>query len=176
MPIWDFDGTVSHEGLVIREYENNGYNDSDFYAVVWNEAEGKPQSIMFMTTRAGCGRANAAVDATPEVMAAYRRWEAASAAYQRFEHACRSSVDPTPGKVVRVVDGRGPKGHSGRWQGTIGRVFWRGANGFGTYYRNGYNRPEQAHNQRVGIQLPDGSKAFTALLNVQVVPDEALRA
>jgi hypothetical protein len=31
----------THQGLVLSMREMNGYDDSDFYALVWDEAQGK---------------------------------------------------------------------------------------------------------------------------------------
>jgi hypothetical protein len=31
-----YEGVESYKGCVLAEYENNGYHDSDFYAVVWD--------------------------------------------------------------------------------------------------------------------------------------------
>lgn len=41
----------SHHGLCLREFERNGYHDSDFFMIVWNPVERKPETIEFATTR-----------------------------------------------------------------------------------------------------------------------------
>ncbi len=58
-------GTV---GLVLSEREANYYDDSDFYATVWNLEKGEPQEVIWGTTRGAMGPShgyNCVVDATP---------------------------------------------------------------------------------------------------------------
>jgi hypothetical protein len=64
------------EGLCLHEYEVNGYDDSDFYMVVWDEEQCKPINKMFATTRGWsypCYGSSA--DATDEVRAKYDEWK-----------------------------------------------------------------------------------------------------
>src|SRR5215510_5788359 len=42
---------TTHEGLVLELREMNGYDDSDFYAVVWNDAKGEPERVEYASTR-----------------------------------------------------------------------------------------------------------------------------
>lgn len=72
---------TSHHGLCIKSYERNGYDDSDFFMIVWNEEAGKPETIEFASTRGWsypCYGSDA--DATPEIMAKYKAWEIQRAA------------------------------------------------------------------------------------------------
>lgn len=55
-------------GLVLDIYEHNGYDDSDFYALVWNEKEQKIDHVEYATTRGWSYPCNAWIDATPEVI------------------------------------------------------------------------------------------------------------
>lgn len=72
--IWLYD---THVGLCIREYEHNGYHDSDFFMVVWNAEKAAPETIEFASTRGWSYPClGSAVDATPEVLEAYWRWTA----------------------------------------------------------------------------------------------------
>lgn len=77
MAIVNFDGTKYAEGCVLSEREHNGYDDSDFYATYWDRKEEKVKTVMFATTRGGCGAAYAtSVDATDEIIelaAVYRK-------------------------------------------------------------------------------------------------------
>lgn len=41
----------SHQGLCLRDFERNGYHDSDFYMVVWNPEKHEPETILFASTR-----------------------------------------------------------------------------------------------------------------------------
>ena len=158
----------SHHGLVLGRFERNGYDDSDFYAIVWDPATSAPKSIEYATTRAWTYPCSATVDATPEVQAAYAAHCERVRIEEEARRAARQAADPTVGKDVIITAGRGPRGWSGPWIGQEARIYWRGANAFRTYYRNGYNRPESEHNQRLGLEFLDGRRAFTALLNVRV--------
>lgn len=60
-----------YHGRVLREWENNGYHDSDWYVLV-QEDDGTFRSFCYSTTRGGSAPANADVDATDEVKAAYK--------------------------------------------------------------------------------------------------------
>jgi len=159
----------THNGLCIRDYERNGYDDSDWYMIVWNAADNRPEEIQFASTRGWtypCYGSSA--DATPEVLAAYQEWEKAYAESQRRVREEAEARLPKVGRNVRVIKGRKlPKG-------TTGRVFWTGCNQFRTYYRNGYNQRNEF--ERLGIQLADGSKVFIAGANVEVVIPEAVSA
>lgn len=65
-----------YEGRVIREWEKNGYHDSDWYVLVM-EDDGTFNSFCYSTTRGGSAPASADVDATDEVLAAYAEHQAA---------------------------------------------------------------------------------------------------
>jgi len=58
---------ISYVGAVLETYERNGYDDSDFYAIVWDEAEQCTKSIEYASTRGWTYLNSAVVDATDEV-------------------------------------------------------------------------------------------------------------
>lgn len=65
----------THQGLCLREREMNGYDDSDFYMLVWNEEKGEPEEICFASTRGWTYPCCASrVDATEEVRAKHAAW------------------------------------------------------------------------------------------------------
>lgn len=73
---------LTNVGLCLRDYERNGYDDSDFHMIVWNPSTEAPEDICFASTRGWSYPCyGSSVDATPEVKAAYqaylRRQEAA---------------------------------------------------------------------------------------------------
>lgn len=152
---------VTYEGLVLKTYERNGRDDSDFLAIVWDLESNRPMHIEYATTRAWTYNNSAIVDATPEIQAKYEAWRKECEELNRIKQAALDAADPKVGKELVVTGG---KKHNGK----SGRCFWRGANGFRTYYKNGYNQPDQAHNQRVGIETAEGEKFYTDLLNVRV--------
>ena len=67
--------TPDYEGCVLDWYEHNGYDDSDWYAICWNEEKQTIDKVLFDTTRCACsGRAE--IDATPEVLRkVYHYWK-----------------------------------------------------------------------------------------------------
>lgn len=152
--LWLYD---THVGLCIKDYERNGYNDSDWYMVVWNTAENKPETIEFASTRGWSYPCyGSSPDATPEVLAAYEAWEKDYAEKMRREREAAEAKLPKVGRTVRVVKGRKlPKG-------TTGRVFWYGADMYASRY-------DVNPSPRIGIELETGEKVFTSGGNVEVV-------
>src|SRR4051812_33367012 len=61
----------SHKGLVLSTGEYNGYDDTDFYAVVWKEEKGNTERVTYASTRGWTYPNGATVDATDEVKAKY---------------------------------------------------------------------------------------------------------
>lgn len=65
----------SHHGLCLYETENNYYDDSDFFMVVWNPELKKTEKINFATTRAWTYPCYASKpDATKRVKTEYEAW------------------------------------------------------------------------------------------------------
>lgn len=146
-------GAVRFEGLVLTTYEKNGYDDSDFLAVVWSEEKGEPFDVLYASTRFAGGDL-VTVDATPEVRAKYEGWKARKVAEARAAEAAREAATPYRGKTVKVVRGRKVP------LGTVGEVTW-----FGKGKSYGF-RPAET---RVGLRTLDGTVYWTAAKNVEVV-------
>lgn len=110
-----------YHGKVIREYERNGRNDSDFFAVIWDEEKQKPRRVMYATTRAWSYACICIVDATDEIRAKAEKWYAArKKALDEYNLQLEEFI-PRPGKTVRSLTTRGKaKGKSGtiEWIGT----------------------------------------------------------
>ena len=136
--------TPDYEGCVLDWYEHNGYDDSDWYAICWNEEKQEIEKVLFNTTRCACsGRAE--IDATPEVVRkVYRYWK--NIGRKRFDSYTNpeQAKKPRVGDTVRVIAGRKFK------KGTEGKVFW-----IGTRY-NPYSRCSE---NRIGIEV-DGNRQF----------------
>lgn len=136
---------TTHVGVVLSLGEYNGYDDSDFYAVVWDAEKGEAKRVEYATTRGWTYPNNAWPDATPEVLAAYEAWRLVQIAkyneQKRLEEIQRVRV----GKDAEVVRGRKVP------HGTRGRVFWMGNNGYG---------------MSAGIETVQGARFFTALTNL----------
>lgn len=143
---------TEHVGLVLdADGERNGYDDSDFYATVWNPEKGAPEQIVFATTRGWTYPNHAEADATPEVVAAFKAWRA-ECARKAKEHAdAKERRTVRIGKRVKVVKGRKVP------QGTEGVVFWHGAGDYGP---------------RVGVRDDAGTVHWTAESNVEVMLGE----
>ena len=55
MAIKFYDGDVIAEGCVVRIWEHNGYDDSDFYADYLDIEKGTIETVEYNTTRFACG-------------------------------------------------------------------------------------------------------------------------
>jgi hypothetical protein len=140
------------DGFVLYDRERNGYDDSDFYAVIWNPFSGTTFERCYATTRAYTYNNGCWCSATPEVRAAFdalrERYEAerreAAAAYE-------ASRPDRYGRIVKVVRGRKvPKG-------TTGEVCWVGTDSYSGM-------------PRVGFRTTDGARHITAASNLEVIP------
>lgn len=96
----------THIGLVLSTGENNGYDDSDFYAIVWDDEKGQPERIVYASTRGWSYPNNATVDATEEIKAKYEAWSSASIARQRASKVAQELATPHVGKTVEITGGR----------------------------------------------------------------------
>jgi hypothetical protein len=163
---------TSHVGLVLNIGEYNGYDDSDFYADVWNPTLNKPERITYASTRGWTYPNGATIDATPEVRAAYDAYVKHAADESRKARMAREAKVPSIGRTVKVVAGRKVP------LDAIGEVVWFGIDKF---YRNYYENPMaramgfldtlhdvQAGKYRIGLMI-DGRKVFTNAKNVEVV-------
>ena len=161
---------TTHIGLVLSLGEHNFYDDSDFYATVWNPEAKKPEEIDYGTTRAWTYPNHAKVDATPEVVAAYEEYRQNEAKKLMVAREERLAKQIVKGKKVRVIRGRKVA------IGTEGVVFWMKAQNFTPRFRNGYN-PSEPDTIKIGIALDDQKDergrnvnvAWTYAKNVEVI-------
>jgi hypothetical protein len=67
--VWNYNGIreEKYKCAVLATRERNYYDDSDFYAIVWDEEKQCVHDVEYATTRFG-GGGDAWVDATPEVI------------------------------------------------------------------------------------------------------------
>lgn len=153
----------TYKGCVLETGEFNGRDDSDFYALVWDETESKIKRIEYATTRFWTYGNSAQIDATPEVKAkALAYWLDNYAKYYIDEYKVNTLEPQIVDKGDKVIFSR--KVNSRKYgqikEGTKGKAFWCGA--YGTFYKNGYNKPCRA-NRRAGVELENGQKVFVAL-------------
>lgn len=139
---------VTWEGRVLATGEHNGYDDSDFYAVVWDDEQGAPREVTYASTRGWTYNNSATVDADDATRAKYD-------AYRERQRASLEAVTVRVGKTVRVARGRSVP------VGTTGKVFWYGPG----RKRYAYDRNP---GYRVGLRTEDGEKFFTDARNVEV--------
>lgn len=120
-----------YEGRVIAFREDNGYYDSDFYALVETD-EGGFAWIGTGSTAYGGGWI-ATPNATAEVQARYAAWYAAKYERAQAEQAAYEETLVKVGSTVYVRGGR-------KYQGKTGTVTWYGEDRFkstkqSTHYR-----------------------------------------
>ena len=143
----------SYTGCVLNTYEHNGYHDSDFYAVCWDEEKQEVVDVEYDTTRAG-GGGYAHIDISDEnLMKVYRYYKRMGRSH--FDNVLnpRQAKEVHRGDEVVVVRGRKiPKG-------TTGKVFWKGKK---------YNFYSKRDEDRVGIEVGD-EKLFLPLEYVEVI-------
>lgn len=147
-------------GAVLDTYERNGYDDSDFLAIVWDEAEQCVKDVEYATTRGWTYLNSAAVDATDEV-------KAKAAAYWRARHresleigTRRKFAKPHVNCRVKVVRGRKvPKG----FEGIVRNVSER---------YNPYDRRPSAKKQAWILVVADDGSSWEVLADYcEMIPD-----
>ena len=148
-----------HVGRVLATGEHNYYDDSDFYAIVWDDAEQRPREVEYATTRGWTYPNSALEDATPEII---EKWRAYERRARQLETARALRVD---GRVKLARDYRS-KAAGPLTRGIAGDVFWLGPDVNRTRYAN----PHAATPQRVGVEFADGRRAFFADIDLEVVP------
>ncbi len=134
---------AAYAGRVLSWREDNGYDDSDFYALV-QEGDGF-RWIMYASTRYHPGGYAATVDATPEVCAAYTAWYAEMSARAEAAEEIRRQSEVSVGREVRIINGRKHKGKSGT-------VTW--------YGKCRYTSSRRIIAYRVLVETPEGDSFF----------------
>lgn len=162
---------------LLADRERNYSDDSDFYAVYYDDADGLVKSEEYGSTRGYSPRIAPRIENDPRgyqytvpdhIRAKARHW----LRHQTFEYLVRSEErrvmepgDAQRGDMLMTLK-------SGKWTdkktgtvvtylaGEVGEVIWSGA--FGTFYANGYNKVGR-QNIRVGLRLSDGRVVFIGL-------------
>lgn len=153
---------TTYVGRVLSTGEHNWYDDSDFFAIVWDDNTNAPIEIEYASTRGWSYANGATIDATPDVVEKYKAYIAEQKRTADLAVSEKEAKTVRIHKRVRIIGGRKHKGKEGI-------VVWQGVNQFRTYYRNGYNRPEQDHNQRIQVLCEDGEKFFTEYTYAEVI-------
>lgn len=136
------------EGAVLDTFERNGYDDSDFCAVV---VDGENVKVVeYASTRYWTYHNQAVVDATPETIATATAWYRARWTQFTIEDAHEQATTVSKGKRVRSLMTRGKN------VGITGEVKWHGVDGYRPHY-GGCAAP-----MRVGIKV-DGEQKLRYL-------------
>lgn len=145
--------TNHYEGCVLKVWEHNMYDDSDFLALVWNDEEQKVEQIMYDTTRCG-GSGRAEVDVTLETaIKVYKYYKNLTLLnVPAMIRSQRNKVDK--GREVEVIKGRKVK------KGTSGKVFWIG---------DVYNQYNYSYETRVGFITQQNEKVFVPISYVKTI-------
>src|SRR4051794_1476976 len=148
---------IEYEGAVLGTWERNGYDDSDFYALVWDGEQ--VTSVQYATTRGWTYHNGASVDATDEVKDLAAAYLAADGIKRYRQADLADAADVAVGKRVRVVKGRKIA------KGTEGTIGWLGEDRY-SGSRYGTWGPTK---RRIRLDTDDGERTFTAAGNVEVI-------
>lgn len=146
MPIFFENQDPLYTGAVLDDREENYHDDSDFYAVVWDDEAGVIKRVEYNTTRFA-GGGSCTVDATDEVKAKANAYLVEWALNVLRDHDKADAAKPTKGKRVKVVRGRKVP------LGTEGILFYMEDQVFSPRYHGGYRKGPDA--VKVGIALSE---------------------
>lgn len=152
----------SYVGAVLATYERNGYDDSDFLAVVWDGEQ--VTTCEYASTRGWTYHNHAAIDATPQARGAALAWYRQRLLPRLIVAEQARTTVPRVGRQVRSLTRRGKN------VDIAGEVRWIGPD---RYARDG--------GERVGIQVAgeDGLRFLPArsvtVLDPEPVDEQALR-
>ena len=143
-----------YKGAVLYLRESNGYDDSDFIAMIWNGE--KFFEVCYASTRGWTYPCSASVDASPELMDQYRKYLKDESKKVQDCLDYREARELKKGRDVKVVNVK--RGKLLPYMGREGRVFWVG---FGNY------------GQSAGVEFSDtGEKVFFQAEKLEVVVKE----
>lgn len=137
---------ITYAGAVLATGEHNYHDDSDFYAVVWDAAEGRVREVEYATTRGWTYHNGADIDATDDVKAAALAWY--RELWERFaiDDAREEAVTVKYGRRVRSTTKRGKN------VGVVGVAKWFGE----APVRYGITLDDE---QRIGVQV-EGERGY----------------
>lgn len=139
------DRVVTYAGAVLDKWEENGCDDSDFIAAVWNGE--KVTTVCYASTRSWTYHNGATVDATAQVRAAAIGWLSNALTEVMYADAVAAARRPEKGLVVRSNTTRGKN------VGVTGTVMWMGESS-----RYGYQVRHSITRTRVGLKVDGHDK------------------
>ena len=135
-----------HAGMVLDTFEDNGYHDSYFYALVWDDEAGEPRKVEWGSTASWSYHNRVEIDATPETLAKALAWYRKGWTERAIAAAHEDVEKPRHGAAVRSTTTRGKN------VGVEGIVKWTGPGKYGP---------------RVGIQV-EGRKGYVFMAEESV--------
>jgi hypothetical protein len=103
-------------GCVLWTGEHNWHDDSDFYAVVWDDAAGQTREIEYASTRGWTYHNSAVIDASEEFQAKAAAYLGRIRAENEALRRAQEAKTPMVGKEVRSLTTRGKN------KGVVGMV------------------------------------------------------
>lgn len=108
---FDGNGKVKEEryvGQVLSMGEHNYYDDSDFYALVFDPKDGKLHEIIYDTTRCASTGIGAYVDATEETLQEYRKVrknleKKVALDHAKYDHDSRMAIHKSTGLTFKDI-------------------------------------------------------------------------
>jgi hypothetical protein len=102
------DGIIqrTYIGLVLEKGERNMYDDSDMYALVWDESAQEPRKVFYASTMYPSYDNSAQVDATPEVVAKYTAYKEKAVKEEKARAFMGEIYRVRKGRAVKVIKGR----------------------------------------------------------------------
>ena len=161
----------------LADYERNGYNDSDFLVIYWDDDRKEIDQFESGSTRyAGNPGAEAQLralrrDITPEIRQQIHRhiFECIRDGYLRAEVSRVEAPGPADlphGTEVRMIAPPSGRKRDEVWEvGEVGEVYWSGH--FGRFFRKGYRQPDRS-NGRLGVRFADGRRVFCPMKSVRL--------
>jgi hypothetical protein len=101
------DPVLTYDGAVLDTYEVNGYDDSDFVAIVWDAEAGRLRHVQYATTRGWTYHNGAKVDAKPEIIDAALAWFRPQWERYNLARLDEEAREVKPGRKVRSTTTRG---------------------------------------------------------------------
>lgn len=151
------DRQVKYVGATLYRGEHNGYHDSDFYALVWDEDTQAVIKVSIGSTSYWSYHDGATVDATDDVKVKAARYLLCEAVARHQELAVQEASVPAVGDRVRSLTTRG------KAKGAVGEIVWSGDD----QYRSSRHLVKQP--QRFAILTDGGEKVYVNDDRVELV-------
>lgn len=139
---------TTHRGLVLETRERNGYDDSDFYALVWNPETRAVETVEYGSTRYWTYLNTATADASLETLTGVEEWLAEQYDKQVERMAAVEATEIKVGIEVEVTKAV-TRGKNKVAKGMRGTVVWRGEDTYNTSRWSAFQK------YRVGIEIPE---------------------